>query len=125
MPGEASEYLDEYLMPRVHKPGISIIQNLPYNDYIFTNPKGGKISDGSIRMIMERISKQASAQLPEKDKFHATSHMLRHLFLKRVGDKHGVHVAQEMKGNVSIKEVWRYTRPSDQEKSEISEGVFN
>jgi integrase/recombinase XerD len=128
VPEETREYLDKYLMQRIHKAGLSsglsMIQNLPTDDYIFRNPKGKKISERAIRMILERLSRQACAQLPEKERFHAAPHMLRHSFLKRVADKHGVHTAQELSGNVSMREVWRYTRPSDQEKEEISEEIF-
>jgi integrase/recombinase XerD len=50
--------------------------------------------------------------------------MLRHTFLKQVTDKHGVHFAQQMSGNVSIREIFRYAKPSQQEMDETVEELF-
>ena len=75
--------------------------------------------------ICARISKQASAHLPPEEHFHLTPHQLRHTFLKHVADKHGVHYAQRLSGNVSIREVFRYTKPSDEEVEGDMEGLFD
>jgi hypothetical protein len=48
---------------------------------------------------------QANAYLSTNEKIKLTPHMLRHSFLKRVADKHGLYVAQNLNGNVSIKEI--------------------
>lgn len=102
------------------------------NEYIFvpgrdpqTLKKNKPISERSLREMMERISNQASAQLPDNEKFQLAPHMLRHTYGKRIADKHGIHVAQAMLGNVSIKEVYRYTKPSPQEKGGISENLYD
>ena len=50
--------------------------------------------------------------------------MLRHTFLKKVTDKHGVHFAQELSGNVSIKEIFRYAKPSQDEMQSTIEELF-
>ena len=50
--------------------------------------------------------------------------MLRHTFLRRVADKHDVHVAQKMSGSVSIKEIFRYTQPSQAEVDNFAEEIF-
>ena len=50
--------------------------------------------------------------------------MLRHTFLKKVADKHGLHTAQNLSGNVSIKEIFRYTKPNDTQKHDIVEDLF-
>jgi hypothetical protein len=42
------------------------------------------------------------------DRVKLTPHMLRHTLLKRITDNHGVHVAQKLSGNVSIKEKFRF-----------------
>ena len=39
-------------------------------------------------------------------------------------DKHGVHFAQEMSGNVSIKEMFRYAKPSQEEMQSTIEALF-
>ncbi len=51
--------------------------------------------------------------------------MLRHTFLKKVTDKHGMHFAQEISGNVSIKEILRYAKPSEDEMQETVELLFD
>jgi integrase/recombinase XerD len=50
--------------------------------------------------------------------------MLRHTFLKKIADKHGLHVAQNLSGNVSIKEIFRYTKPNDEQKQDIVDNLF-
>ena len=50
--------------------------------------------------------------------------MLRHTFLKRAADKHGIHYAQTMSGNVSMREVFRYTKPSIEEIERAAEEVY-
>jgi integrase/recombinase XerD len=50
--------------------------------------------------------------------------MFRHTFLKRIADKHGVHVAQELSGNTSIREIFRYTKPSEEERDQHVEELF-
>ncbi|MCE7929366.1 MAG: site-specific integrase, partial [Chloroflexi bacterium CFX7] len=71
------------------------------------------------------ICRQANAHVPEAERIHLTPHMLRHTFLKRVADKHGVHVAQRMSGNVSIREIFRYTKPSEEEMQRTAEELFS
>lgn len=46
------------------------------------------------------------------------------LFLKKVTDKHGVHFAQEMSGNVSIREIFRYAKPCQDEIQSTIEELF-
>lgn len=73
----------------------------------------------------QRLVKQALAFLPDEEKFDFTPHMLRHTFLKRVTDKYGIHFAQEVSGNVSIKEIFRYAKPSEDEMQENIEKIFS
>ena len=74
--------------------------------------------------ICERILRQACAQLTPEERFHLTPHRRRHTFLKRAADKHGIHYAQTMSGNVSIREVFRYTKPSIEEIERAAEEVY-
>ncbi len=50
--------------------------------------------------------------------------MLGHTFLKRVTDQHGVHIAQKLSRNVSVREIFRYARPSEEESANVVEGLF-
>lgn len=110
---EAKQYLDTYLETR---------EECNDNDPIFM-VNGNRITTRSIRYICERISAHASLNLPDEEKFHLSPHQLRHTFLKKVADKHGVHIAQKMSGNVSISEIFRYTKPSQDEIDDIAHNL--
>jgi len=117
VPAEAKDALDAYLASR-HQP-------IGGDEPLFVSRYGNRLAAQDVARICERLCNQACAHLDEKEAFRLTPHMLRHTFLKRVADKHGVHTAQEMSGNVSIKEVFRYTKPSQAEMDETAEGVFS
>lgn len=112
---DAKEFLDKYLDTR---------QNLTSKSPLFVTQYGNRLNVRDIGRICERIAKQANAHLSEEQKIKLTPHMLRHTFLKKVADKHGLHVAQNLSGNVSIREIFRYTKPNDQQKHEILEEMF-
>ena len=118
LPSDAAKYLDLYLEDRKLKAGLSPQEPL------ITTRYGNRISTTDIYRICERIGKQANVFLPEGSRFHITPHMLRHTFLRRVADKHDVHVAQKMSGSVSIKEIFRYTQPSQAEVDNFAEEIF-
>ena len=153
VPAEARHWLDRYLYEirlapfrkkglaallspdqltgGVPRSGLAELLAMQKGEYIFvpgrdpeTLKQNKPISERSLREMMERISNQASAQLPDNEKFHLSPHMLRHSFGKRIADKYGIHVAQAMLGNVSTKEVYRYTRPSPEEMGGISENLY-
>ncbi len=91
---------------------------------LFLSRTGSRIATQDIRRMCHRLSAQAGAQLPAKERFRLNPHQLRHTFLKRVADKHGVHVAQRMSGNVSIREIFRYTQPHQDEVDLAVEDLF-
>lgn len=111
LPDKAKRYLDRYLETQEQKNN---------SDPIFSI-NGKRISTRAIRYICQRISAYASTNLTLDDKLHLSPHMLRHTFLKKIADKHGVHIAQKMSGNVSISEIFRYTKPSQDEIDQIAE----
>lgn len=45
---------------------------------------------------------QANAYLSTNEKIKLTPHMLRHSFLKRITDKYGLHVTQDLSGNMYL-----------------------
>ncbi len=95
--------------------GLGELMAMASENPMFVGRRGNRLSTKGVYHIMTRLSGQASAQLPEDEKFTVAPHMLRHTFLKRVADTQGIHVAQKLSGNVSMKEVWRYTQPSQEE----------
>jgi len=74
------------------------------------------------RMDVIGICKRLSCLTPDRVKL--TPHMLRHTFLKRITDQHGVHIAQKLSGNVSVREIFRYAKPSEEESAAVVEGLF-
>jgi integrase/recombinase XerD len=60
---------------------------------------------------------QANAYLSTNEKIKLTPHMLRHSFLKRITDKYGLHVTQDLSGNVSIKEILRHTKQDNNQNT--------
>ena len=112
---DAKERLDECLSAR---------KDLTQDSPLLVSQYGNRLNVRDIARICERIAKQANTHLSEEQKIKLTPHMLRHTFLKKVADKHGLHIAQNLSGNVSIREIFRYTKPNDQQKQEILEDMF-
>jgi len=113
---EARQYLEKYIAERF--PDGKEQQDAP----MFLSKYGNRLSTHDVIRICHRISNQAYAQ--EENKLRLNPHMLRHSFLKRVADKHGVHVAQKMSGNISMSEIFRYTKPSQEEIDNSVEELF-
>ena len=114
LPQESRVYLDQYLATR------EFLEDEP----LFITRYGTPLKTLDVYRICQRVLKQALAYLPESEQFAFTPHQLRHTFLKKVTDKHGVHFAQELSGNVSIKEIFRYAKPSQEEMQETVEELF-
>ncbi|WP_245614419.1 tyrosine-type recombinase/integrase [Legionella massiliensis] len=114
LPQEAREHLDNYLNSRELDP----------DEPLFINKVGNRINTRNIYRLCQRVLRQVSALLNENEQFEFTPHKLRHTFLKKVTDKHGVHFAQELSGNVSIKEIFRYAKPSEEEMQSTIEELF-
>jgi len=90
LPLEARQYLEKYIEERFPNDTKDQHKDNP----IFISKYGNRLSTHDVIRLCHRISNQAYAQ--EKYKFRLNPYMLRHSFLKRVADKHGVHVAQKM-----------------------------
>lgn len=114
LPQESREYLDNYLDKR----------QAEEDEPLFISRYGSRLQTLDVYRICQRVLKQALAFLPEHEKFDFTPHKLRHTFLKKVTDKHGVHFAQELSGSVSIKEIFRYAKPSQDEMQDSIENLF-
>ena len=119
VPGQAREYLDAYLEKRLAD-GNELLPEAP----LFVGRYGQRITRYDVYQIVKRINNQACSQLTAEDRFQVSPHSLRHTFLKRIADKEGIHIAQEMSGNVSIKEIFRYTKPSSEEIEIITEDLY-
>jgi len=118
LPSDARDFLERYLKTRKATHPLEPLAPL------FLSRYGNRLAAQDVRRICQRILNQASAYLTDEEKFRFTPHMLRHTFLKKVTDKHGVHFAQQMSGNISIREIFRYTKPSQAEIDETVEKLF-
>jgi integrase/recombinase XerD len=108
VPRDAAVYLDRYLMGG----------GRGHDEPLLKTRGGNRLHRTDVNNICKRIS------LLTPDRVKLTPHMLRHTFLKRVTDLHGVHIAQKLSGNVSVREIFRYARPSEEESASVVEGLF-
>lgn len=115
VPIQAREFLDKYIATRGE-----ISPDAP----LLLNNRGNRLTHDNVYYICTKIKKQANAFLPPEQHCQFSPHSLRHAFLKRVADKMGIHAAQELSGNVSLKEIYRYTRPSFEETEAKVEDLF-
>ena len=88
LPQESRGYLDQYIELRASEE----------SEPLFITRYGTRLQTLDVYRICQRVLRQALAFLPEAEKFEFTPHKLRHTFLKKVTDKHGVRFAQELSG---------------------------
>ena len=77
----------------------------------------GQLSTKAIERLLEKLSRDASAHLPEDQKFIARPHMLRHTHAYRVLEKgHGESFVKERLGHQTMNHVARYTKMRKEEE---------
>jgi len=76
--------------------------------------------DDALKVLM----KQANAQLPDDQRIRLSAHILRHTMLRKVAEKSGVQHAMEAAGHTSSNYIWRYVKPSEEEKEKVLEDLF-
>lgn len=114
VPGEARQALERYV--RDARPAGE--------GALFVSRRGQRLTVRGVSYICERLAQEASATLDEAARCRLAPHQLRHTSLKRVADKHGLHHAQAMGGNLSMRDVFRYATPCDEEMRRNAEGLF-
>lgn len=119
LPSDAKEFLDNYLKQRELKNDKPLEPSAP----LFVTIYNKRFKPLDVIRVCKRIANQASVNLNEKIKL--TPHMLRHTFLKKTADKHDIHVAHHVSGNVSMREIFRYTKPSQKETEDLTEKLYN
>lgn len=115
VPQEARAALEQYLSKR---------SNLGNDEPLLLSRYGRRLKAQDVFRICKRIARQSAIFLEFGQQFRFTPHMLRHTFLKKVTDRHGVHFAQQLSGNVSIREIFRYAKPSQAEIAQSVENLF-
>ena len=84
------------------------------DNYLFTNSKGGKITDRGIRYIIDNIMSQLSV------KTHVTPHVLRHTFATdMLNNGCDIKVVQELLGHSSLRTTEVYTHVTNERLKEV------
>jgi integrase/recombinase XerD len=91
---------------------------------LFLSRSGRRLLRQNAHNALKALANHANAQLPADQKTHLSAHILRHTLLRKAADKHGVHYALELSAHTSSQYVWRYVRPSDEQKEKALEELF-
>jgi integrase/recombinase XerD len=114
LPKDAKEALDRYLDEvRGRNKGP-----------LFTSRSGERLQRQNVDDTLKALANQANAQLPEGQKIKLSAHILRHTLLRKAAEKHGVHYAMELAGHTSSQYIWRYVKPTDEQKEQAQEELF-
>jgi integrase/recombinase XerD len=83
---------------------------------LFCTRADGPLTRQDVDHLLRTLAGQANATIRDKSK-HITlsAHTLRHTYLRKVAQKHGVEFAMQMSGHASSKYIWRYVKPSDEQ----------
>jgi integrase/recombinase XerD len=114
LPQEAREAMDRYLDE------VRGRQDGP----LFLSRSGLRLQRQHVDDALKALANQANAQLPEKQKIRLSAHILRHTMLRRAAEKHGVQYAMELAGHTSSQYIWRYVKPTDEQKEQALEELF-
>jgi integrase/recombinase XerD len=114
VPPEAREALDRYL---------DAVRGR--NDGPLFLAKGrGRLLRQNVDDLLKALANQANAQLDDDEKIRLSAHVLRHTILRRAAEKEGVQYAMELAGHTSPNYIWRYVRPTDEQKEAAQEKLF-
>ena len=84
------------------------------NGYVFTNSKGGQLTDRGVRFIIDKIMSKLSV------KVHVTPHVLRHTFATdMLNNGCDIKVVQELLGHASLKTTEIYTHVTNERLREV------
>ena len=91
---------------------------------LFTTGSGVGLERQHVDRLLKQLAAQASSKLPKDEQVRLSAHVLRHTFLRRVTEKHGVQFAMEAAGHASSKYIWRYVKPSEEQREKALEDLF-
>jgi len=112
---EAREALDAFIeTERGREPGP-----------LFASRRGIRLARQHVDRLLKTVAAQANARLPETERVGLSAHRLRHTFLRRITETHGVRFAMELAGHSSANYIWRYVKPSEDEKKKALEGSID
>lgn len=114
LPTDAREALDAYVAQGAAGEG----------GWLFQSRSGGVLARQHVDRLLRQIARQASAKLPEDEAIRFSAHVLRHTMLRQLTEKKGVQFAMEAAGHASSKYIWRYVKPSDEQKEKALDELF-
>jgi integrase/recombinase XerD len=114
LPQEGREALDRYLDE------VRGRQDGP----LFVSRSRHRLERQNVHDALKALANQANAQLPDGQKVRLSAHVLRHTLLRRAAEKHGVQYAMELSGHTSSQYIWRYVKPTDEQREAALEGLF-
>jgi integrase/recombinase XerD len=94
------------------------------NGPLFLTRGGKRIGRFDVNNVLAGLAGQANAALPDEEKIRLTPHVLRHTMLRRAAEKFGVQYAMELSGHTSSNYIWRYVKPTDEQKEKALEEMF-
>lgn len=113
VPPEAREALDRYLAEaRGDCPGP-----------LLCSRSGARLERQHVDRLLKQLAAHANSKLPGQ-KVRLSAHVLRHTFLRKVTERHGVQFAMEAAGHTSSRYIWRYIKPSEEKKEKALEDLF-
>ena len=116
LPSEAREALHLYLEERDKR--------WPKKGPLICTSRGERMARQQVDRVCKQIAAQANSKLSAAEQIRLSAHDLRHTFLRALARKKGVEFAMEASGHTSSRHIWRYVRPSEEEKAEAVEGLF-
>jgi integrase/recombinase XerD len=114
VPPEAREALDDYLRDT----------GTAGDGPLFVSRTGRRLERQHVDRLLKQLAAQANTRVPSDERMRLSPHVLRHTFLRKVTQKHGVEFAMEAAGHASSKYIWRYVKPSDDEKERALEDLY-
>jgi integrase/recombinase XerD len=91
---------------------------------LFLSRSGRRLQRQNVDDALKALANQANARLPTDQKIRLSAHVLRHTMLRRAAEKNGVQFAMELSGHSSSNYIWRYIRPSDEQKERAVDELF-
>lgn len=91
---------------------------------LFLAKGGGRMLRQNVDDLLTALANQANAQLDDDETIRLSAHVLRHTLLPKTAEKHGVQYAMEVAGHASPNYIWRYVRPTDDQKDQAMEELF-
>jgi integrase/recombinase XerD len=91
---------------------------------LFVSRSGKRLRRSNVDDALKALANQANAHLPAGQKVRLSAHILRHTMLRRAAEKNGVQFAMDLSGNSSSNYIWRYVKPSDEQKERAVEELF-